>query len=248
MIDLELFRAGVGERYDIEREIGRGGMATVFLATKLNDGRQVAIKVLHPDLGATLGAERFQREITIASELVHSNILPVFDSGQAAGYFYYVMPFVEGESLRERLARERQLPIDIAVRIAVEVANALGFAHGRGVIHRDIKPENILLELGHAIVADFGVARSVSAAADEVKLTQTGMAIGTPAYMSPEQGLADKNLDGRSDQYALGCVLYEMLAGQAPFQGSSMMQLVMRHALEPVPPLRIQRQTVSEDL
>ena len=248
MFDTERFSAGLDGQYTLERELGRGGMATVFLATDVKHSRKVAIKVPHPDLAAAVGAERFKREIQIATTLSHPNILTLYDSGEAGGFLYYVMPFVEGESLRDRLTRERQLPIEDAVRLAIEVANAIDYAHRHGVVHRDIKPENIMLEDGHAIVADFGVARALSAAGDEVKLTQTGMAIGTPQYMSPEQALAEKSVDGRSDQYALACVIYEMLAGQPPFTGSSMQQLVMRHAIEPVPPLRVQRQTVSEEL
>ena len=248
MIALDAFRAGLGDRYVVERELGRGGMATVYLATDTKVGRQVAIKVLHPDLSAQLGAERFRREIQIATQLAHPNILALYDSGESAGYLYYVMPFVLGESLRERLTRERQLPIEDAVRIGVQVANALDFANRHGVVHRDVKPENILLEDGNAVVADFGVARALYAAGDGTKLTQTGMAIGTPHYMSPEQALAEKNIDGRSDQYALACVIYEMLAGQPPFTGASMQQLAMRHAIDTVPPLRVQRQTVSQEL
>ncbi len=248
MIDLERLQAGLTEHYEIERELGRGGMATVFLANDVRLGRKVAIKVLHPDLAAAVGAERFRREIEIVTALSHPNILSIYDSGESSGYLYYVMPLVEGESLRDLLLKQRQLSIDDAVRIAVQVAAALDYAHRHDVLHRDIKPENILIEDGQAIVADFGVARALSAAGDMAKLTQTGMAIGTPTYMSPEQALADRNLDGRSDQYALGCVIYEMLAGQPPFVGVSMQSLVMAHAMAAVPSLRIARQTVSEDL
>src|SRR5689334_25189836 len=210
--------AALADRYRIERELGAGGMATVYLAEDLKHRRRVAIKVLRPELGAAVGAERFLREIETTANLRHPHILPLYDSGSAGGLLYYVMPLVEGESLRDRLAREKQLPIDDALRIAREVADALSYAHARGVIHRDIKPENILLEGGHAVVADFGIARAVSTAGAD-RLTETGMAIGTPMYMSPEQAAGDPDLDGRSDLYSLGCVLYEMLGVQAPFTG-----------------------------
>jgi serine/threonine-protein kinase len=213
---LERLKAALADRYRIERELGSGGMATVYLAEDLKHHRQVAVKVLRPELAAALGAERFLREIEITANLNHPHILPLLDSGEADTFLYYVMPYVEGESLRDRLVREKQLPIDDSLKIASEVADALGFAHEHNVIHRDIKPENILLEAKHAVVADFGVARAIDAAG-ETKLTETGIAIGTPAYLSPEQASGEPELDGRSDIYALGCVLYEMLAGQAPF-------------------------------
>jgi eukaryotic-like serine/threonine-protein kinase len=242
------FADALAGTYDIERELGRGGMATVYLARDVRLDRQVAIKVLHPDLAAAVGLERFKREIDIVSTLSHPHILSLYDSGEAAGKIYYVMPFMSGESLADRLKRERQLPIEEAVRLAMQVASALHYAHKHNVLHRDIKPDNILIEDGVAVVADFGIARAASAAGDAPALTQTGMALGTPTYMSPEQALADKNVDGRSDQYALACVLYEMLAGQPPFTGGSLQVLLMRHTMEAVPSLRIQRQTVSEDL
>ncbi|MBI1723880.1 MAG: protein kinase [Gemmatimonadetes bacterium] len=225
--------AALAGRYAIERELGRGGMATVFLAQDQKHHRPVAIKVLTPELAAVLGADRFLREIEIAARLTHPHILPLYDSGEADGVLFYVMPYVEGESLRDRLAREKQLPLDDALQIAREVADALSYAHSHDVVHRDIKPENILLESGHAVVADFGIARAITAAGGS-KLTETGMAIGTPAYMSPEQAAGSKELDGRSDLYSLGCVLYEMLAGQPPFTGPTVESVIHQHlAVEP---------------
>jgi TolB-like protein/tRNA A-37 threonylcarbamoyl transferase component Bud32/Tfp pilus assembly protein PilF len=215
----------LADRYVIERELGTGGMATVYAAQDLKHQRRVAVKVLRPDVAAALGAERFLREITTTASLRHPHILPLYDSGEAGGFLFYVMPCAEGESLRDRLERERQLPLEDALQITREVADALAYAHGRGVIHRDIKPENILLESGHAVVADFGIARALDAAGAGA-LTQTGMAVGTPAYMSPEQASGEKTLDGRSDLYALGCVLYEMLAGQPPFTGATAESIV----------------------
>jgi serine/threonine protein kinase len=220
-------------------------MATVYLAEDLKHHRPVAVKVLHPELGAVLGGERFLREIELSARLTHPHILPLHDSGNADGFLFYVMPYVEGESLRDRLTREKQLPLDDALRIAREVADALSYAHARGVIHRDIKPENILLESGHAVVADFGIARAVSAAGG-ARLTETGLAVGTPQYMSPEQAAASGDLDGRCDLYSLGCVLYEMLAGHPPFQGSTAQELLARHATDPMPPLRTGRTTIPE--
>ena len=212
----------LADRYSLDRELGAGGMATVYLAHDLKHDRKVAIKVLRPELVHALGPERFLREIATTANLHHPHILPLYDSGRTAepsgALLYYVMPFVEGESLRDRLKREKQLPLDDALRIAREVADALSYAHGHGVIHRDIKPENILLESGHALVADFGIARAVSTAGAD-RLTDTGLALGTPAYMSPEQAAGDRDVDGRTDLYSLGCVLYEMLAGQPPFSG-----------------------------
>jgi serine/threonine-protein kinase len=225
--------AALADRYRLERELGQGGMATVYLAEDLKHRRQVAIKVLRPELAAALGAERFLREIETTANLRHPHILPLYDSGEADGFLFYVMPFVEGESLRDRLARDRQLSIDEALQIAREVADALGYAHARGIVHRDIKPENILLESGHAVVADFGIARAVDAAGGAA-LTQTGVVIGTPQYMSPEQAAGAKDVDGRSDLYTLACVLYEMLAGQPPFTGPTVESVVRQHlAAEP---------------
>jgi serine/threonine-protein kinase len=214
--------------YTIQRELGRGGMATVYLAQDLKHHRKVAIKVLKPELAAALGPERFLREIEIGAQLNHPHILPLHDSGEADGFLYYVMPLVEGESLRDRLIREKQLPLDDALQIAREVTDALSYAHSHNVVHRDIKPENILLESGHAVVADFGIARAITAAGGE-KLTATGVAVGTPAYMSPEQAAGSKDLDGRSDLYSLGCVLYEMLAGEPPFTGPTAESVVHQH-------------------
>ena len=223
----------LSDRYRIEREIGRGGMATVYLAEDLKHHRSVAIKVLDPELAAAIGPERFLREIEIAARLNHPQILPLHDSGEAEGLLYYVMPFVEGESLRERLGREKQLPLDDALRIIREVADGLEYAHSQGVVHRDIKPENILISRGHAVVADFGIARAIRAAGG-AKLTETGLSLGTPVYMSPEQAIGGGELDGRSDLYSLGCVLYEMLAGQPPFTGPTGESLVHQHlSVEP---------------
>ena len=244
---LDRLTAALADRYTIEREIGAGGMATVYLAEDLKHHRKVALKVLRPELAAALGSERFLREIEIAAGLTHPHILPLHDSGEAEGYLYYVMPYIEGESLRDRMTRERQLPIDEAVEITREVADGLAHAHDAGVVHRDIKPENILLSGGHAVIADFGIARAVDAAGTD-RLTQTGFAVGTPAYMSPEQATAVENLDGRSDIYSLGSVLYEMLGGDPPFTASTPQAILARKAVEPVPSLRVVRETVPETL
>ena len=227
---LERLQASTAGRYTFERELGRGGTAVVFLAHDVKHDRKVALKVLLPQVALAIGAERFQREITIAARLRHPHILPLHDSGEADGLLFYVMPFVQGESLRDRLTRERQLPIDDAIRIGAEVASALGSAHGEGVVHRDIKPENILLDGGYAVVADFGIARAKSAA-EELPLTQTGLAVGTPIYMSPEQAVGAQDLDGRSDIYSLGCVVFEMLAGEPPFHGASLREVLTHHAM-----------------
>ncbi len=242
---LARLRGALADRYAIDRELGHGGTATVYLAQDLKHGRSVAVKVLRPELAAALGAERFLREIEIAARLSHPHILPLHDSGEAAGFLYYVMPFVEGESLRDRLNREPQLPVEEAVRIAREVATALSHAHGHNLVHRDIKPENILLSGGEAVVADFGIARAIVAAGAD-KLTDTGLAVGTPGYMSPEQAMAQQHIDGRADIYALGCVLYEMLAGHPPFLGTTAQEILARHTLDPVPPLRTIRRELPE--
>ncbi len=194
----ERLKSALADRYKIERELGQGGMATVYLARDVRHDRLVALKVMHPQLAAVLGAERFLREIRISARLHHPHILPLYDSGDAAGFLFYVMPFVEGESLRNRLDRERQLPVDDAVRIAREVADALAYAHSHDVVHRDIKPGNILLESGHAVVADFGIARAITSAGGD-RLTETGLAVGTAVYMSPEQAAGDSQIDGRAD-------------------------------------------------
>lgn len=235
--------AALAERYSIERELGRGGMATVYLARDLRHDRPVALKVLRPELANSLGPERFLREITVTARLDHPGILPLLDSGNADGFLYYVMPYVEGESLRDRLIREKQLPVGDTLRIAREVADALGYAHVHGVIHRDIKPENILLSASHARVTDFGIARAVTAAGGDT-LTATGLAIGTMAYMSPEQAAGGEDVDGRSDIYSLGCVVYEMLLGELPFTASSPQVLLARKSVEKARPLRHLRPSV----
>jgi Tol biopolymer transport system component len=230
--------AGLGSalsgRYTFDRELGRGGMATVWLARDLKHERPVALKVLRAELGAILGAERFLREIRLTAKLQHPHILPLLDSGEAASRFFYVMPYVEGESLRQRLQREGQLPLDEALRLTREVAEALDYAHQQGIIHRDVKPENILLSRGHALMADFGIALAVTQAGSG-RLTETGLSLGTPAYMSPEQAMAESRLDGRSDQYSLACVLYEMLAGEPPYTGPTAQAIVAKRLTEPVP-------------
>jgi eukaryotic-like serine/threonine-protein kinase len=234
------------DRYLLERELGRGGMATVYLARDLRHDRLVALKVLHQELAHALGPERFVREIKVAARLQHPHLLPVFDSGtakqrgSAVEFLWFTMPYVAGESLRQRLARESQLPLRDAVRIALEVADALGYAHGQGIVHRDVKPENILLSGDHCVIADFGVARALEAAGGE-QVTATGITLGTPLYMSPEQASANRQLDGRSDIYSLGCVLYEMLAGDPPFTGRTAQAIIARRMSEPVPPLRTVR-------
>jgi len=241
---LDRLKAALADRYMIERELGRGGMATVYLAKDLKHHRQVAIKVLDPELAHAIGHGRFLQEIEIAAQLNHPHILPLHDSGDANGLLYYVMPYVEGESLRDRLDREGQLPMEDVSQIVEEVADALSYAHSLGVIHRDIKPENILFTAGHAVVSDFGIAKAVDAAGGQ-SLTETGLAIGTPTYMSPEQAGGEKKADGRSDIYSLGCVAYEMLGGQPPFTGPTPQAILARHSLDPVPPLRTVRPAIS---
>src|SRR5690348_13978604 len=221
-------------------------MATVFLAEDRKHRRSVAIKVLHADLAAALGEERFLREIEIAARLQHPHILPLYDSGSAGGFLYYVMPYVEGESLRDRLTREKQLSLEDTLRVATEVASALAYAHSRGVVHRDIKPENIMLSGGTAVVADFGIARAVTAAGEGQHLTQTGTLIGTPAYMSPEQATGSTELDGRSDEYSLACVVYEMLVGEPPFTGPTAQAIIARQSLDIVSPPSIVRASIPD--
>jgi tetratricopeptide (TPR) repeat protein len=242
---LDRLKAALSDRYRIERELGRGGMATVYLAEDLKLQRQVALKVLKPELAAAVGAERFVREIEIAAQLNHPNILGLHDSGEADGLLYYAMPYVEGESLRDRIKREKHLPIEDALRITGEVADALSHAHAQGIIHRDIKPENILFKAGHAVVTDFGIARAVSEAGGE-KLTETGLAVGTPAYMSPEQATGTQPVDARTDVYSLACVLYEMLSGDPPFIASTPQAILARKSVEAVSSVRVVRDTVPD--
>jgi serine/threonine-protein kinase len=229
-------RTALAGRYAIDREVGSGGMARVYLADDLRHRRKVAIKVLKPELTEAFGPERFLREIETSASLRHPHILPLFDSGDTGDSLFFVMPFVEGESLRTRIDRDRQLPVDEAIQIATEIADALSYAHARGIIHRDIKPENILLEGGHAVVADFGIARALRAAHDP-SLTQTGTSLGTPRYMSPEQASGERDVDGRADLYSLACTLFEMLAGQPPFAGPTFERMIYQHMVEPPPPI-----------
>ena len=240
-------RAALADRYRIERELGQGGMATVYLAQDLKHDRQVALKVLKPELAAVLGADRFVQEIKTTAALQHPHILPLFDSGTADGFLFYVMPYIEGETLRGKLDRETQLGIDEAVRITREVADALDYAHRHGVIHRDIKPENILLHDGRPMVADFGIALALSAAAGG-RMTETGMSLGTPHYMSPEQATADKEITARADVYSLGSVLYEMLTGNPPHVGASAQQIIMKIVTEDVVPVTKYRKSVPPNV
>jgi eukaryotic-like serine/threonine-protein kinase len=242
---LDPLRTALADRYRIERALGQGGMATVYLAEDVRHRRKVAVKVLRPELAASMGPDRFLREIEIAAQLQHPHILPLLDSGDAGGFLFYVMPYVQGESLRDRLARERELPVHDALRIVTEVADALAHAHQHGVVHRDIKPENILLSGRHALVADFGVAKAVSEASGRLKLTSVGVALGTPTYMAPEQASADPNLDHRVDIYALGVVAYELLAGRAPFTGHTAQEVLAAHMTRPPEPIRNFRSNVS---
>jgi len=245
---LDRLRTALADRYAFDREVGRGGMATVYRAQDKKHDRPVAIKVLHPYLAVSLGPlgpERFLREIQIAAQLQHPHIVPLYDSGQAGDLLYYVMPYVEGESLRQRLEREHRLPIDDALHLGRSVATALDYAHRHGVVHRDIKPENVMLHEGEAVVTDFGIAKAVTAAAAST-LTQTGATVGTPAYMSPEQAGGAAELDGRSDVYSLGCVVYEMLAGNAPFTGPTAQAIIAQCFTEPPPPLRGTRKDLPD--
>ena len=247
VLPVERLRESLSQSYSIDRELGRGGMATVFLAQDAKHDRVVAIKVLHPDLAASLGPDRFLREIKLAARLNHPHILPLFDSGEANGLLYYVMPYVEGESLRERLDRDRQLPIQEAVKHAQAIASALDYAHRQGIVHRDIKPENVMLYEGMAMVMDFGIAKAVSAAGTET-LTQTGMMVGTPAYVSPEQAAGETNLDGRSDQYSLACMLYEMIGGERPFSGSTPQSIMAKRFTDKPKSLQSLRPSVPPNI
>src|SRR3954463_3200176 len=240
-------RTALGDRYRLERELGQGGMATVYLAEDLKHRRQVAIKVLRPELAAVIGAGRFLREIQTIATLQHPHILGLIDSGEVNGTAYYVMPFVDGESLRDRLRREKQLPIADALRLAAEVAAALDYAHRHGVIHRDIKPENILLHDGSALVADFGIALAVSSAGGN-RMTETGMSLGTPHYMSPEQAMGEREITARSDVYALGCVTYEMLTGDPPFIGSTAQAIIAKVMTDKPASIRRLRERVPEEV
>jgi serine/threonine protein kinase/tetratricopeptide (TPR) repeat protein len=235
---------GMRGRYAIERELGEGGMAVVFLAKDERHDRYVALKVLRPELASEIGAERFLREIKIAAGLTHPHILPLFDSGEAGDFLFYVMPNMEGKSLRERLDSDGQLPLEDALRITQEVASALDYAHRHGVVHRDIKPENILLHEGAALVADFGIGKAASSAGGSI--TQTGIAVGTPAYMSPEQSTAEQEIDGRSDLYSLGCVLYEMLTGEQPYTGPTAQAVIAKRFISPVPHVNVVRDVPDE--
>ena len=236
--------SALADRYRLERELGQGGMATVYLAHDVRHDRKVALKLLRPELSAILGAQRFLAEIKTTANLQHPHILSLFDSGEADGLVFYVMPYVEGESLRDRLAREKQLPVDEAVRIAREVADALDYAHRHGVIHRDIKPENILLHDGRALVADFGIALAAARSDGGTRMTETGMSLGTPNYMSPEQAMGEREITAKSDVYALGCVLYEMLTGEPPFTGPTAQAIIARVMTEEPRSLRLQRKTI----
>jgi eukaryotic-like serine/threonine-protein kinase len=230
----------LSDRYAIDREVGAGGMATVFLANDIKHDRKVAVKVLRPELAAAMGAERFPREIRTVAQFNHPHILSLYDSGEAHGFLYYVMPFVEGESLRERLQRERQLPVADAVRILREVADALSYSHARGVVHRDIKPANVMLQGRHAIVTDFGVAKALTASGGD-KVTTVGIAVGTPQYMAPEQAMGQDTVDHRADIYALGILGYEMLAGQPPFDASNPQALLAAQVMEMPKELQLMR-------
>ena len=232
MSQLERVREAFAKSYAVEREVGQGGMATVYLARDLKHARPVALKVLRPELAAAMGGDRFPREIQIVAQLSHPHILPLHDSGEIGGFLFYVMPFVEGESLRQKLTREGRLSLHEAVRILREVTDALAYAHGRGIVHRDIKPDNVMLSGRHALVTDFGVAKAVSAAAAADQLTTVGLALGTPAYMSPEQAMGETDLDHRSDIYALGAMAYEMLTGAPPFSRSTAQAILSAHVLE----------------
>ena len=240
-------QAGLGDRYKVEREVGRGAMATVFLAHDVKHERSVALKVLRPELAINLGAERFLREIKLIAQLQHPHILPLYDSGECGGLLYYVSPYVGSENLRHRMHRDMQMPVEEAIRLVREVADALAYAHQHGIVHRDIKPENILLLDDHAVIADFGIARAIRMSGGH-RLSEPGITIGTPTYMSPEQAGGDIMLDGRSDIYSLGCVLFETLTGVPPFVGTSDRQILAGHFTAPPPAASGIRSGLSEAL
>jgi serine/threonine-protein kinase len=242
--ELTSLAASIAGRYEIERALGSGGMALVFLARERKHHRKVALKVLRPELSAVLGGERFLQEIRTTANLQHPHILPLHDSGESDGLVFYVMPYIEGETLRDRLDREKQLPIDDAVRIACEVASALGYAHRQGIVHCDIKPGNILLHNGSALVADFGIALAASRSDGDNRLTRTGVSLGTPQYMAREQAMGERTIDGRADVYALGPVIYEMLTGEPPFSGPTAQAIVAKALTEPAVSPRTVRDTV----
>jgi serine/threonine protein kinase/Tfp pilus assembly protein PilF len=246
-LPVQRLRDALSQSYTIDRELGRGGMATVYLAQDSKHDRVVALKVLHPDLAASLGPDRFLREIKLAARLNHPHILPLFDSGTADGLLYYVMPYVEGESLRERLDRDRLIPITEAIQLAQGISSALDYAHRQNIVHRDVKPENVMLYEGMPMVMDFGIAKAVSAAGTET-LTQTGMMIGTPAYVSPEQAAGETNLDGRSDQYSLACMLYEMISGERPFSGNTPQSIMAKRFTESPPSLQSVKSSVPSSV
>ena len=249
MTDLQARLAeALAGHYTIEREVGAGGMATVYLANDVKHDRKVALKVLRPELSAALGSERFPREIKFVAQFNHPHILSLYDSGEASGFLFYVMPYVEGESLRDRLSREKQLPIADAVRILKEVADALAYSHARGVVHRDIKPGNVLLSGRHAVVTDFGVAKAVTASASRDTMTTVGMAVGTPHYMAPEQAMGQGDIDQRADIYALGILAYEMLTGRTPFSATTAQGILAAHVMEQPKDIREFRPGVPEPL
>ena len=237
-------KTALADHYTIEEELGSGGMATVYLAEDLKHHRKVAVKVLRPELAATLGPERFLREIEVAARLTHPHILPLHDSGDADGFLYYVMPYIEGQSLREKLANEGELTIAEAVKILREVVDALASAHKHGVVHRDIKPDNILLSEKHAMVTDFGVAKAVHEATGREKLTTAGVALGTPSYMAPEQASAEPHIDQRADIYAVGVLAYELLTGRPPFTGATSQMILAAHVMETPKPVTDHRTAV----
>jgi serine/threonine-protein kinase len=245
---IEALRTLFADRLQIERQLGRGAMGVVYLARDRKHDRLVALKVLAPELARTLGTRRFHREIAIAAQLSHPQIAALHESGQAGPYLYYTMPFIEGDSLAQLLAREGRLPVADALRITEELLQALGYAHARGIVHRDVKPENIMISSGHAVIVDFGIARAVSVATSDEPITETGFIVGTVSYSSPEQASGDRAIDGRSDIYSLGCVLYEMLAGEAPFTGPSPQAILARHMIAPPPDLRVLRPDVPAAL